>query len=296
MSVWEAEYSIRRKDGEPITETVVFENGGEKVTLTRTGETYLISPLEVLPGDPHFDIEVIQRNEPYKGLKDRTKIHNFVGNSAFERNIRNGSFALEPENEELRKLLTEEDESVWNSDWEYEEPYPVGEIVLELTEEGGEGIGFSSDMAWAIYFAQLSADKQSTDFKYYYRANIGYHLLDVWHSHNGGGKITRRPIDDDDDYESIGYQFCTRDGEIMPLQALRHYGKETLDKFYEVYLKAHKELDGFLEDITDGIEAMYEELTGIPNSSLARGEINKDEYDKITERYELQVRRRLKRK
>ena len=122
MSVWEAEYSIRRKDGEPITETVVFENGDEKVTLTRTGETYLISPLEVLPGDPHFDIEVIQRNKPYKGLKDRTKIQNFVGNSAFERNIRNGSFTLEPENEELRKLLTEEDESVWNSDWEYEEP------------------------------------------------------------------------------------------------------------------------------------------------------------------------------
>jgi len=57
MSVWEAEYSIRRKDGEPITETVVFENGDEKVTLTITGETYLISPLEVLTGDPHLDIE-----------------------------------------------------------------------------------------------------------------------------------------------------------------------------------------------------------------------------------------------
>ena len=82
----------------------------------------------------------------------------------------------------------------------------------------------------------------------------------------------------------------------MPLQALRHYGEETLDKFYEVYLKAYKELDGFLEDITDGIEAMYEELTGIPDSSLARGEINKGEYDKITERYELKSRRRLTRK
>ena len=152
MAVWEAEYSIRRKDGKPITKTVGFGTGDEKVTLTRTGKTYLISPLEVLSSHPHFDIEVIQKNSPYKSFDDRAKIQKFVGNSAFESNIRKGSFILKPKNEELRKLLTEEDESVWNSDWEYEEPYPVREIVLELTEEGGEGIGFPSYMAWAIYW------------------------------------------------------------------------------------------------------------------------------------------------
>ena len=286
MAEWWDKYLIRSKNGGSITDTIIYTDEDEnEVKLTRTGETSL-SYVEVLPGDPNFDIEYIQKNVHNEDWENKRLLRWFWRFD--DEDLKDEDFNLEPENPKLRDLILK-GEATFNEGWSDKKQQPVGEIVLEKIEEGGVGIGFPPYLAHSIYVTQKNVDKMDTDFAYEYRRHIGYHLLDMWYSHNGGKRFDRGEPNEDEWWrnEEISGFHCTADGEIYPLGAFRYFGKETLDKFYEVHTTAWKELDGFLSDITDGIEAMFEELADLPESAYQRGEIDDDEYDSIEERYEI---------